>query len=217
VHEQRDQPERVHRVDRLRHLIAGLLVLSFGCKDQHEAEETPRRFEAVKRSTGARAASVFCEQSFPANGEGTRAWSPPAERPVPGQARPESAKDAWTWVNLWASWCGPCVAEMPLLSRWRESLTADGVRLRFELWSVDEEASELNRAIAERKSTFPGPVRWLESPDALPGLLSQMGVEAGSAIPILALVDPAGKLRCVRVGAVGEEGYGAVRTILTGG
>jgi thiol-disulfide isomerase/thioredoxin len=120
----------------------------------------------------------------------------------------------WTWVNLWASWCGPCVKELPLLKRWRESLAKDGVPVRFELWSVDATESELESALGY---AFPGELRWVKDEAELPALLEGLGVDTGSAIPVHALVDPAGQLRCVRVGSIGEEAYGSVKAILAGG
>ena len=32
-----------------------------------------------------------------------------------GGASPSAS--AWTWLNLWATWCTPCVEEMDLLRR----------------------------------------------------------------------------------------------------
>ena len=200
-------------------LIAIFAVASTGCPAKpEESKPRPRRFAGVKKTRVKKAAATFCEATYPAEGPGARGWSPPPERPVPGKAKqaPQApGKPTWTWVNLWASWCGPCVKEMPLLGQWRDALVGEGIPVRLELWSVDEEESDLVGALDAR--SYPGQIRWLKSADDLDGLLASLGVESGSAIPIHALVDPAGKLRCVRVGAVGENAYGAVRTFLAGG
>lgn len=206
-------------------LLLGAVVSSaalIGCdekKGEGEGEAPPSRFAAVKSERAGNASASFCEKSFPSGGDGARKWSAPPERAVPaGGARaaagPAGAGKGWTWVNLWASWCGPCLKEMPLLERWGESLQKEGLAVRFELWSVDESEQDLAGAL---KRPMPGRVRWLKSADDLPALIEGLGVDKGSAIPIHALVDPAGMVRCVRVGSVGEEVYGTVKAILAGG
>jgi thiol-disulfide isomerase/thioredoxin len=120
----------------------------------------------------------------------------------------------WTWINLWASWCGPCIKELPLLGRWRDTLGKEGLHVDVELWSVDATEQELSSALNRK---FPGEVKWLRSEEDLPALLESLGVDKGSAIPVHALVDAQGNLRCVRVGSIGEEAYGQVKAILAGG
>jgi thiol-disulfide isomerase/thioredoxin len=156
-------------------------------------------------STGA---ASFCDKTFPRSGAGARRWIAPADKPIPGVVRTATA--GWTWFNLWASWCGPCLVEMPLLTRWRDSLVADGVPIHLELWSIDEDRDSL----AAKVGGLPEHLRWLKDPRDLQPLLDRLGVERGSAIPIHALIDPAGMLRCVRVGSLREEAYGAVKSML---
>lgn len=206
-------------MDRLRHLSLGALGLLLGlvaCKeDAASSGPAPGRFAAVKSGGAAKAKASFCEATYPASGPGARRWSAPPERPLPVKRASEAsaAAGAWTWVNLWASWCGPCVEEMPLLDRWTETLGKEGIPVRIEAWSIDEEEAELRSALQRR---IPGEVRWLAGPEHLAPFLESLGVREDSAIPIHALVDPAGLIRCVRVGAVGGEAYGAIKAILAG-
>lgn len=201
----------------LRLSLLALLALSTACKDDPpEPEDKPLgRFAAVKTDHVEKAATSFCERSFPNQGHDARKWSAPPERALPAKAgHATDAAGGWTWVNLWASWCGPCIKEMPLLDRWGKTLKSEGIPVAFEFWSIDESEDDLKGAL---NRDIPGRVRWLRGPDDLAGFLEGLGVERDSAIPIHALVDRAGMVRCVRVGSVGEEAYGAVKALLAGG
>ncbi|OGQ15341.1 MAG: hypothetical protein A2138_05210 [Deltaproteobacteria bacterium RBG_16_71_12] len=195
-------------------LALAATLLPTGCEEKKAEGEAPSRFASVKRDGAAKAASTFCEKQWP-TGEGGKRFTAPAERPIPGTVAAAAAKaGAWRWVNLWATWCQPCIEEMGLLARWRDSLTADGVNIDFELWSIDDEESALTGWLAKTK--LPGRARWLRAQGDLAPFLEGIGADAASAIPIHALVDGNGNLRCLRVGAVHDEDYGAVKAFLTG-
>lgn len=53
-------------------------------------------------------------------------------------------------VNFWATWCPPCIEEMPSLRRLAEALQADP-KLEMLLISVDEDPAEVTRLLG------PGP------------------------------------------------------------
>ncbi len=196
-------------------LRPGLIVLVFalGCSS---SDRPAKPAQNVGRAAGvkakAKAGAAFCEKTWPA---GARKFARPAERPLPeGVARPEQ-EGAWTWVNLWATWCVPCIEEMALLGSWRDALAREGQPFKLQLWTIDapSEAAALKERV---EKGLPGPVRWLASEAQAP-FFSHLGVSAGTPIPIHALVDPAGDLRCVRVGAIHGRDYAQIKQLLSGG
>jgi thiol-disulfide isomerase/thioredoxin len=191
--------------------------LAMGCTEPSSPTQdaAPERFEGVRKAPPA-AQSAFCEKSYPPGGAGARRWVAPPERPLPGAdpaAGSAGSAGGWTWVNLWATWCTPCVEEMELLGRWRDGFSRDGAAVRFELVSVD--AADREGDLLERRAKgLPGPVRWLRSEPDLGPLLDGLGVEREAMLPVHALVDASGWIRCVRVGAVHEQDYAAVKELL---
>ncbi len=162
--------------------------------------------------------SGFCELVFPGQGPKARPLVWPAFRPLPGDtaaAAPKAARGKWLWVNLWATWCEPCLAEMGLLGRWAKGLNAGKAGLELELLTID--APENTQALADRiQAGLPGTVRWIRDEPAFGGFLDRLGVDRNAAIPIHALVDPTGHVRCVRVGAISALDFAAVKGIVTG-
>ncbi|WP_242370825.1 MULTISPECIES: TlpA family protein disulfide reductase [Anaeromyxobacter] len=197
------------------------VALALACREGPGAGEAalPERFAGVRKqaATAAAAQSAFCERSYPAGGEGARRYAAPPQRPLPGASDPGGAAGApgkaWTWVNLWATWCTPCVDELELLRRWRDGFARDGVDVRLELVSIDA-ADRGQELVAWRAKGLPGRLSWLRSEGDLGPLLDSLGVERDAMIPIHALVDGAGWIRCVRVGAVHEQDYAAVKGLL---
>jgi peroxiredoxin len=56
-------------------------------------------------------------------------------------------------LNFWATWCPPCVAEMPSLERLHRALSPEGVLVVTV--STDEDETELQRFVAEHSLTLP--------------------------------------------------------------
>jgi thiol-disulfide isomerase/thioredoxin len=200
----------------MRIVIVAVLLWVCGCEEKKPEGPAPSRFAAAKKESGgiSKAAAAFCERQWPV-GEGARRFNEPPERPIPGAPSSPAPRDGgWRWVNVWATWCGPCVEEMGLLGKWKNTLTQDGVPLELELWSIDEDQEKLQAWL--KKTPMPGRVRWLRSEADLPAMLEGLGADRMSAIPVHAFVDRAGNLRCLRVGSVHDEDYGAVKALLTG-
>jgi len=56
-------------------------------------------------------------------------------------------------VNFWATWCAPCVEEMPSLERLHRALAGEGLVVLGI--SVDEDETALRRFVSEHGVTFP--------------------------------------------------------------
>ncbi len=214
------------RSDRLALAAAVTLVglaASSGCREPQPptAEAVPERFAGVRKGVAspATAQGTFCDKSYPAGGERARRYSAPPQRPLPGSTdtgdSAGSSSGAWTWVNLWATWCAPCIEELEVLGRWRDGFSRDALHVRFELVSIDADPEREKDLVAWRSKRLPGPIRWLRSDKDLEPLLDSLGVERDAMIPVHALVDPSGWLRCVRIGAIHEQDYAAVKALLT--
>ena len=194
-------------------VVAAVIAVLAACEEK-PAGPPPSRFDSVKKAQASTAANNFCEKQWPA-AEGVKRFIEPPERAIPNAPQPTAPKQKmWKWVNLWATWCHPCVEEMALLGKWKSSLEKDGIPLDMELWSVDDDAAALTGWL--QKTPMPGRVRWVRSVDDLPAVLEGLGAEKASAIPVHALVDGNGNLRCLRVGAVHDEDYGAIKAMLSG-
>ncbi len=98
-------------------------------------------------------------------------------------------------VNLWATWCGPCVSETPALVRLHKELFAQGFRVvGISLDTVSDREA--------RVRAFENAYR-VSYPMAFPDGMSQM--EAGlTAIPTTLLFDRHGRTAKVYVGAIRE-------------
>ncbi|MEO7207419.1 MAG: TlpA disulfide reductase family protein [Steroidobacteraceae bacterium] len=56
-------------------------------------------------------------------------------------------------LNFWASWCGPCLEEMPLLSAWQRTYGAAGLQVIGV--SMDDAAAAAKRLLARQPVDYP--------------------------------------------------------------
>ena len=132
---------------------------------------------------------------------GDGALAPPlALRDLDGKpVRLESFRGRTVLVNFWATWCAPCVVEMPSIARLREALHAEG----FEVLAVNhqENAARIRPFVERLRLGFPV-VR-----DHDGAVRRAWGV---SVFPSSFVVDPAGNVALV---AVGELDWDAPQVI----
>lgn len=189
--------------------LAIALLLCAGCKgdDRGAAQAASRqRVNAVHASAAdapdpAEVCDVLAEP----------AEAPALSWPALTAAAPEATAGTWRWINVWATWCKPCIEELPRLAAWRERLSRAGVKLELTFVSADADDEAVARFRAEHPDT-PDSVR-LESPDVLEPWLESLGVP-GASLPVHVFVDPGGRVRCVRASAVGDADYDAIAALL---
>jgi cytochrome c biogenesis protein CcmG/thiol:disulfide interchange protein DsbE len=97
-------------------------------------------------------------------------------------------------LNVWASWCPPCVSEMPLLQKTHEAIESrGGLVLGIDTQDAQEDALEFLR---EKKIDFPS----LRDRDREYG--RELGV---SGYPETFLIDREGRIAALRRGPVTQE------------
>jgi thiol-disulfide isomerase/thioredoxin len=99
-------------------------------------------------------------------------------------------------VNFWATWCPPCLKEIPLLVSLQEEFRDDGLAIVGV--AVDEELA-VRQFVAERELNFPV----LLAEESGMGAAAALGADV-FALPISAAVDRAGRVVFVRTGELTE-------------
>jgi len=100
-------------------------------------------------------------------------------------------------LNFWASWCGPCKAEMPDLEK---AYQAHGEEVQFLIVNLTDSSSETVETasgyIAEQGYTFP-----VYYDIAMEGALAY----SIYAIPMTYFIDASGEVRAIQEGMISEE------------
>jgi thiol-disulfide isomerase/thioredoxin len=198
------------------------------CEDRKQGEggDPPSRVNGAKTSARQGAtAEAFCDAHYlpgkgpafqwPAMAAGSPAPiapSVPTSAAAAGGNSPPAAATGWRWINVWATWCKPCIEEMPRLRGWRAKLAAAGKPFELAFVSVDETDAE----VAEFRQHHPDtpPSLRLADPTKSPAWFRELGLSGNQRIPIHLFVDPTNHLRCAREGEVREQDYAVVEKLL---
>lgn len=98
-------------------------------------------------------------------------------------------KGKTVFVNFWATWCPPCIAEMPEIAALYEEVSSND-DIVFLMISVDEEHEKLEKFVEKKQYDF--------SVMKLQGRLPQPYQEA--SIPRTYLISPSGQIVLEKIG-----------------
>ncbi len=182
--------------------LAAIALAAVACGKDSPAP-TPSRVEGAKvRLNHGTSTAAFCDVHA---ADDSRPG--PVLPPLDGPPLAAQAPGHWRWLNVWATWCKPCVEELPRIARWRQKLPA----LDFTLVSVDENDADI-AAFRQAHPDTPESAR-LADPGKQTDWFKQLGLDAGSPIPIHVFVAPSGHIRCARAGGLREQDFAAVERL----
>ncbi|MER2996607.1 TlpA family protein disulfide reductase [Pontibacter populi] len=95
----------------------------------------------------------------------------------------ESLKGKVVFLNIWATWCPPCIAEMPNIQKLYDKVGSD--KIAFVMLSVDEGGMEkVKKFIGKKNYTFPVYMPASQFPQEF----------YSNAIPTTFIISPEGKI-----------------------
>jgi thiol-disulfide isomerase/thioredoxin len=111
-------------------------------------------------------------------------------------------KGKWVVINYWATWCPPCIKELPELERFHNTHKADkAVVVGMNMEQISEE--RLRQFLAERQVSFP----IVPTKPASSSVFGKLG-----GMPTTYLINPQGELVAKQEGGItAEELEGFIR------
>jgi thiol-disulfide isomerase/thioredoxin len=194
-------------MDRLSALSVATVATAclIGCDDKPKGEPTGRANSAKVAATQAGDPAAFCDKLYSGDTGPTLSYPAVVDGALPAPStRPR-------WVNAWATWCKPCVEEIPRLLAWRDKLAAAGKPFDLVLFSVDEDPADVAEFVKEQAGA---PATRLATPGDQPAWYTSVGLDAAAPVPIHVFVTASGHVRCARAGAVREKDYAVVEKLL---
>jgi thiol-disulfide isomerase/thioredoxin len=96
-------------------------------------------------------------------------------------------------INFWATWCGPCLEEIPELVKAQQRYGARGLQVVGPAVDDADAVREMQHSLAMNYPVLIG------TPDQLLGLMHMLGNGAGG-LPFSVLVDPQGRIVARQLG-----------------
>jgi thiol-disulfide isomerase/thioredoxin len=157
-------------------------------------------------------------------GGGERAWSPPpvlAAAPIVSvdasslRSRLSALRGKVVVLNMWATWCGPCVMEFPELVKLDRSYRSKGVTvIGLSLDQPKTAQRNVSRFVQQQHAGFS--IYTLKTADA-ESVVNVFDKYWSGSIPVTYIFDRAGRLRSRLVGGRTMDGFVmAVKPLLKG-
>jgi thiol-disulfide isomerase/thioredoxin len=162
--------------------------------------------ESKAREASSPAVDAFCDKHYA--GDTGPALTLPAL--VDGSITPPGT--TWRWINVWSTWCKPCVDELPRLVRWHDQRVAAGKPFDLAFISIDEDPADLASFRREYPATPASPR--LANPADQGAWYAALGLPANAPVPIHVFVRPSGHIACARARAVRDGDLPVVETLL---
>jgi thiol-disulfide isomerase/thioredoxin len=186
-------------------LSAVIIVALLGCDNgADKAAPPPSRAETGKVGSGqGPSTDAFCD--FHKRDDS----GPLLQIPPTGEVKalgPQNGR--WLWLNVWATWCHPCIEEMPRIASWQKKLP----HVDLEFVSIDD----TDDAVTQFEHVHPDAPHTARLADnkTQGDWFKQLGLDAGAPIPIHVFVSPTGHVRCARAGGIREQDYAAIEKLL---
>jgi thiol-disulfide isomerase/thioredoxin len=177
-------------------------ALCTSCEERKDTIPTVERVNAVKATKPKAANDTFCDKTP----------NTPFAFPKLSGAAPQAASGTWRWINVWATWCKPCLEELPRLHKWQGDLEREGRKVKLVLLSIDESDDELSEFRFKHKDFIES--QRVADPKEHAAFFKSLGLDEGAPVPIHVFVDPQNNVRCVRAGGVRDKDYAAISEVL---
>jgi len=119
-------------------------------------------------------------------------WAMRFDRPEGGELRMDALRGRPLLVNFWATWCPPCVEELPMLDRFFRDQAGNGMQV---IGLAIDQPSAVRKFLGRLPLSFPVGLAGLQGTD----LVKSMG-NAGGGLPFSLLVDRAGDVAARKIG-----------------
>jgi len=102
----------------------------------------------------------------------------------------QKEKNKITILNIWATWCGPCVEEMPDLLKIQKVYGKQGLNLMLVSADFPSEVQSVHKFLDDRKVTFPTYIKQGKDME----FISQLHKDWDGAIPVTFVFGKKGNL-----------------------